>query len=119
LLVYEALRQLAADGYKLATLGTSPLAPDGSEVAPDSAHPALKYALRLAYRRLTPVYNFAGLRRFKAKFVPSWWESEYAVAPAGASIPPQVAYAVLRAVRPGGVRNGSTFLRSKTTADNY
>jgi lysylphosphatidylglycerol synthetase-like protein (DUF2156 family) len=60
-------------------------------------------ALRLASQRLGAFYNFDGLRRFKRKFVPSWWESEYALGQRGAVMPPRVAYAIVRALVPGGV----------------
>jgi hypothetical protein len=48
-------------------------------------------------------YNFEGLRRFKGKFVPSWWESEYALHQRGVTIPPRVGHALVRAIVPGGL----------------
>jgi hypothetical protein len=43
------------------------------------------------------------LRRFKGKFVPSWWESEYVLSQRGVTIPPRVGHAIVRALVPGGV----------------
>ena len=60
-------------------------------------------ALDLASRRLGGFYNFEGLRRFKGKFVPSWWESEYALVQRGVAMPPRVGHAVVRALVPGGL----------------
>ena len=57
----------------------------------------------MASRRLGAFYNFEGLRRFKGKFAPSWWESEYALAQRGVAMPPRVGYAIVRALVPGGV----------------
>jgi hypothetical protein len=48
-------------------------------------------------------YNFAGLRQFKGRFVPSWWESEYALHQRGVAIPPRVGHAIVRALVPGGL----------------
>jgi phosphatidylglycerol lysyltransferase len=103
LLVVEALARLKAEGVSLATLGTSPLVTDGPDDVRNTEHPVVVRALRLASQRLGAFYNFDGLRRFKRKFVPSWWESEYALGQRGAVMPPRVAYAIVRALVPGGV----------------
>ncbi len=103
LLVVEALKHLATTGATMATLGTSPLTKEGADDVPPGDFPHIEHALRVAARRLTRFYNFDGLRRFKAKFVPTWWESEYVLVPHGASVPPRVAYAILRAIAPGGL----------------
>jgi lysylphosphatidylglycerol synthetase-like protein (DUF2156 family) len=103
LLVVEALAKLKAEGVSLATLGTSPLVTDGPDEVLNTEHPVVVRALRLASQRLGAFYNFEGLRRFKGKFVPSWWESEYALGQRAMVMPPRVAYAIARAVVPGGV----------------
>ena len=66
-------------------------------------HRMTRRILDVASRRLAGFYNFEGLRRFKAKFVPSWWESEYALAQRGVAMPPRVGHAVVRALVPGGL----------------
>src|SRR5436305_6969759 len=76
LLVVEALKRLKEEGAAIATLGTATLATDGPNEIP-TEHRVVARALDLASRRLGAWYNFEGLRRFKGKFVPSWWESEY------------------------------------------
>jgi phosphatidylglycerol lysyltransferase len=102
LLVVEALKRLRDAGAQLATLGTAPLAADGEDIStPD--HTQARRAIRLVGPRLGAFYNFAGVRRFKSKFAPSYWESEYVLVPRGATIPPRVAYAFMRAVVPGGI----------------
>jgi lysylphosphatidylglycerol synthetase-like protein (DUF2156 family) len=103
LLVVEALATLKAEGATIATLGTSPLAADGPNDIPVGEHRVVERTMRLASQRLGTFYNFEGLRRFKGKFVPSWWESEYALGQRGVTIPPRVAYAIVRALVPGGV----------------
>src|SRR5437899_7731547 len=103
LLVVEALAHLKAEGAALATLGTAPLATDGPNHIAAGEHRMIKTGLRVASRRLGGFYNFEGLRRFKGKFVPSWWESEYCLGQRGVTIPPRVAHAVVRALVPGGV----------------
>ncbi|HVS21538.1 MAG TPA: DUF2156 domain-containing protein [Pyrinomonadaceae bacterium] len=103
LLVVEALAKLKAEGATRATLGTSPLATDGPNVVLSSEHRVIERALRMASRRLGGFYNFEGLRRFKGKFVPSWWESEYVLSQRGVTIPPRIAHAIVRALVPGGL----------------
>src|SRR5437764_817456 len=102
LLVSEALQHLKAEGAELATLGTAPLADDGVDEIPMD-YKVVSQALDIASDRLSGFYNFEGLRRFKGKFVPSWWESEYVIGQRGVTMPPRVAYAVLRALLPGGL----------------
>ena len=102
LLVVEALKHLQAEGAALATLGTAPLATDGSNDIPIE-HRLAARTLDLASRHLGSFYNFEGLRRFKGKFVPSWWESEYALAPRGVAMPPRVGHAIVRALVHGGL----------------
>jgi phosphatidylglycerol lysyltransferase len=102
LLVFEALAQLKAEGASLATLGTSPLAPDGPNELP-AEHRKSQRVLDVASRRLSAFYNFEGLRRFKAKFVPSWWESEYVLGQRSVTMPPRVGHAIVRALVPGGL----------------
>jgi len=102
LLVAETLRKLKADGEALATLGTSPFAPDGNNEVPTESRRVAR-ALELASSRLGAFYNFAGLRLFKGRFVPSWWESEYALHERGVAIPPRVGHAMVRALVPGGL----------------
>jgi lysylphosphatidylglycerol synthetase-like protein (DUF2156 family) len=102
LLVVEALANLKAEGAALATLGTSPLTTDGPDDL-SSEHRVVSRALAVAARRLGGFYNFEGLRRFKGKFVPSWWESEYALGQGGVAMPPRVGHAIVRALVPGGL----------------
>jgi lysylphosphatidylglycerol synthetase-like protein (DUF2156 family) len=104
LLVVETLRHLKADGAKLATLGTTPLAKEGDDRLSTKGHPVLELALRTLSRRFSTFYSFAGLRTFKSKFVPTWWESEYVLLQEGAMVSPRVAHAVLRALVPGGLK---------------
>lgn len=102
LLVVEALAKLKAEGAALATLGTSPLTADGPNDLP-TEHRVVSHALAVASRRLGGFYNFEGLRRFKGKFVPSFWESEYALGQGGVAMPPRIGHAIVRALVPGGL----------------
>ncbi len=102
LLVFEAFAKLRAEGATLATLGTTPLTTEG----PDDlrgGHPMVLRTLDMASRHLGGFYNFEGLHRFKARFVPSWWESEYILSQRGVTIPPRVGHAIVRALVPGGL----------------
>ncbi|MDT4953664.1 MAG: hypothetical protein QOJ02_1802 [Acidobacteriota bacterium] len=103
LLIVEALKKLAAEGAKIATLGTAPLAGEGEQVVATGDYPLVERMLYIAAARLERFYNFEGLRRFKSKFAPSWWESEYVLVPRGVMVPPRVTYAIIRAIVPGGV----------------
>jgi phosphatidylglycerol lysyltransferase len=103
LLIFEALRNLAAEGAKVATLGTAPLADQGGHAVATGDYPLVEWMLCVAAARLERFYNFEGLRRFKSKFAPSWWESEYVLVPRGVMVPPRVTYAIIRAIVPGGV----------------
>lgn len=103
LLIVTAFRKLGESGAGIATLGTCPLAIDGDVIARTRGQHPSESALRLTATHLSSFYNFAGVRSFKAKFVPSWWESEYAIASRGLLVSPRVAWAVVRAVLPGGI----------------
>ena len=121
LLVVEALSKLKAEGVTLATLGTSLFATDGPNDVPGTEHHVIERALRLASQSLKGFYNFEGLRRFKGKFVPSWWESEYALGQRAVVMPPRVSYAIVRALVPGGVlqlltRQTVRMIRGRTRA---
>jgi len=102
LLVVEALTSLKAEGAALATLGTSPLSTDGPVDIP-TEHRMVARALETASKRLAGFYNFEGLRRFKGKFMPSWWESEYVLGQRGVTVPPRIGHAIVRALAPGGL----------------
>jgi phosphatidylglycerol lysyltransferase len=65
LLVDRAMQEAAALGSQYLTLGLSPLAGD----VPLSLHLARRYA--------APLYDFGGLRAFKAKFRPDRWSPIY------------------------------------------
>ena len=104
LLIFETLQQLKAEGATMATLGTAPLATEGVDTLSTHDHPVIDRALRLASSRLSVFYNFEGLRRFKAKFVASRWENEYALVQRGVLVPGRVAHALLRAIVPGGLK---------------
>jgi phosphatidylglycerol lysyltransferase len=97
LLVFEVLRSLAAQGAKIATLGTVPL----SEIGTDNITAKsffVQQTLSLIRKNLGTVYNIEGLRCFKSKFVPSWWESEYVVVSKGVLQAPRTGLAILGAI---------------------
>ena len=104
LLVFETLQQLKAEGAAMATLGTAPLATEGVDELSTHDHPVIERALGSASKRLSVFYNFEGVRRFKAKFVASRWENEYALVQHGVLVPSRVAHALLRAIVPGGLK---------------
>lgn len=102
LLVVEVLDLLKRDGAKLATLGTAPMAMEGH------ADPDVHVSLTLSKltRAIAPCfsvfYNFGGIRRFKGKFAPSWWESEYVLISKELTAPPRVIRAFVQAIVPAG-----------------
>lgn len=77
LLVDTAFRTFQKEGCSYATLGLSPL----SHVEEEASlhHPWLHRVFRFAYRRLGGLYQFAGLRSFKQRFVPDQWTMQYIV----------------------------------------
>jgi lysylphosphatidylglycerol synthetase-like protein (DUF2156 family) len=78
------------------------LAPDGADDVPTQSRRVAR-ALDVAAGRLGVFYNFEGLRIFKGRFAPSWWESEYVLHQRGVAIPPRVGHAIVRALVPGGL----------------
>jgi len=97
LLVFEALRSLAAEGAKIATLGTVPLSDIRADEITSKGY-LLGHVLDLTRKNLKSIYNIEGLRCFKSKFVPSWWESEYVVVSKGFLSAPRTGIAVLRVI---------------------
>jgi lysylphosphatidylglycerol synthetase-like protein (DUF2156 family) len=85
-------------------LPAAPLAREGVDDISTHDNPVIERALRLTSKRLGAFYNFEGLRRFKSKFVASWWESEYALVQRGVLVASRVAHALLRAIVPGGLK---------------
>ena len=118
LLVFEALAALKSEGVTLATLGTAPLATEGADDIASGEHPMIERTFSMASRRLGGFYNFEGLRRFKAKFVPSWWESEYVLSQRGVTIPPRVGHAIVRALVPVGLTQLVTREALRITREN-
>lgn len=100
LLVVEVLDALKRSGAKLATLGTTLMATEGETNVHVS--PALSKAAWSVARCFSLFYNFNGVRRFKAKFAPSWWESEYVLMSPNFTAPPRVLSAVVKAIVPDG-----------------
>jgi len=109
LLVAEALHALATCGARLATLGTVPLSDIRSDDLTSNGY-LLNRVLDLTRANLRSVYNIEGLKCFKSKFVPCWWESEYVVVSKGFLRAPRTGIAVLRVVFGEGVRNIPSFI---------
>jgi phosphatidylglycerol lysyltransferase len=105
LLVVEALSMLKRQGARLATLGTSPLAREGEHVQGICSHELVANVLRIVTSCFSALYNFEGLRRFKTKFAPSWWESEYVLFPRDVLAPPHLIRAFIQAIAPDGASN--------------
>jgi len=102
LLVVEVLKSLKDDGAKLATLGTAPMALEGSIDSLVWHCPRLSRVTRVIAGIFTVFYNFNGVRRFKAKFAPSWWESEYLLVTENFTGPPRIIIAFVQAIVPTG-----------------
>jgi pimeloyl-ACP methyl ester carboxylesterase len=105
LLIVEALATLRSEGWRLATLGTSPLARDGEREPNICHHQLVESILRIVTSSFSGFYNFEGLRRFKTKFAPSRWESEYLILPREALATPRLIRAFVQAIAPGGASN--------------
>jgi phosphatidylglycerol lysyltransferase len=73
LLIDRAMRETAADGCEYVALGLSPLAGD------------VDGWLRAARKLGRSLYDFSGLRAFKAKFLPRQWAAIYLSFPVGNS----------------------------------
>lgn len=102
LLVVEVLKSLKNDGATLATLGTAPMALEGS-IEPSVWYcPKLSRVTQSIAAIFTVFYNFNGVRRFKAKFAPSWWESEYLLLSDNLTGPPRIIVAFVQAIVPAG-----------------
>jgi phosphatidylglycerol lysyltransferase len=102
LLVVEVLKSLKDDGAKLATLGTAPMALEGNIDSLVWYCPKLSKVTRGLATMFTVFYNFNGVRRFKAKFAPSWWESEYLLVSDNLTGPPRIILAFVQAIVPTG-----------------
>jgi len=100
LLVVEALESFKRDGAKLATLGTAPMATEGDQDVPIC--PILSKLVRFVAGCFSIFYNFEGVRRFKSKFEPSWWESEYILLSQNVTAPPRILSAFIHAIVPTG-----------------
>jgi len=102
LLVVEVLDSLKRDGARLATLGTTLLATDGA-VDPDVQISRVFSKIGWSMAGCFSIfYNFDGVRRFKSKFAPSWWESEYVLMSDNVTAPPRVLGALIYAIVPAG-----------------
>lgn len=102
LLVVEVLEALKRDGAKLATLGTSPLALEATDDPEVHQSVLLSKLARFLANCFSVFYNFEGVRRFKGKFAPSWWESEYVLISQNLSAPPRIIRAFVQAIVPAG-----------------
>ncbi|HJP95612.1 MAG TPA: alpha/beta fold hydrolase [Pyrinomonadaceae bacterium] len=102
LMVVEVLNLLKRDGAKLATLGTAPLAMEGALDLSISHSSKLSKLVSVVATVFAVFYNFDGVRRFKAKFAPSWWESEYILVSRNITAPPRIIYAFIHAIVPTG-----------------
>src|SRR4029079_15843304 len=98
LLVVEVLNSLKRDGARLATLGTALVATEGGADRDVHISPMLSRVTRSIAGCFSIFYNFDGVRHFKAKFAPSWWESEYVLVPQEITGPPRIPSAFLHTV---------------------
>ena len=102
LLIVEVLDLLKRSGAKLATLGTAPMAMEGP-IDPEVYNSrVLGKIARVVAVLFSFFYNFEGVRRFKTKFAPSWWESEYVLISKELSAPPRIIRAFVHAIVPAG-----------------
>ena len=85
---------LAAQGAKLATLGTVPLSEKGCNELSAGHNFIVDSALTFSRKHLNSLYTFDGLGHFKSKFVSTWWESEYVFVSNGLFLPPRVSNSI-------------------------
>ena len=78
LMIDAAMRAIASDGCRYATLGLSPLS-RRAHVAPIEQSAWLRILLAWVRKHGQRFYNFDGLDSFKAKLRPQRWEAVYAV----------------------------------------
>src|SRR6185503_10840188 len=102
LLVVEVLDLLKRGGAKLATLGTAPMAMEGGIDPAINDSRVLSKVTRFIATCFSLFYNFDGVRRFKTKFAPSCWESEYVLISKELTAPPRILRAFVRAIVPAG-----------------
>jgi len=102
LLVVEVLNSLKRSGAALATLGTALMATEGIADSDIHVSPVLSRAAWFVAGCFSFFYNFDGVRRFKAKFAPSWWESEYVLISHNVTAPPRILSALIHAIVPAG-----------------
>jgi len=102
LLVVEVLELLKSSGAKLATLGTAPMAMEGPSDPDVYNSRVLGKIARVVAALFSFFYNFEGVRRFKTKFAPSWWESEYVLISKELTAPPRIIRAFVHAIVPAG-----------------
>ena len=102
LLIVEVLDALKRSGAKLATLGTALMATEGVADPDIDVSPVLSRAAWFVAGCFSLFYNFDGVRRFKGKFAPSWWESEYVLISQNVTAPPRILSALIHAVVPAG-----------------
>lgn len=102
LLVVEVLELLRRDGARVATLGTAPMATEGPVDPEIHISPVLTRVVRILASCFSLFYNFDGVRRFKAKFAPSWWENEYILVSQEITAPPRIINAFVKALVPTG-----------------
>jgi phosphatidylglycerol lysyltransferase len=93
LMVDTAMRAIAIDGCRYATLGLSPLS-TRSAIEPIRRPAWLRILLAWVRRHGQRFYNFDGLDSFKAKLRPERWEPVYAVVNSPAVTPRHI-YAIV------------------------
>jgi phosphatidylglycerol lysyltransferase len=100
LLIYEAITYLKEKGFKLATLGTSPLG--NIEKTDNQDFKNVNKAFNFIYNNINGFYNFKGLHEFKSNFNPTFWEDKYfCFYPP--KIKPRMILAVIKAYNPTGI----------------
>ncbi|MGB0588450.1 MAG: phosphatidylglycerol lysyltransferase domain-containing protein [Myxococcota bacterium] len=99
LLIDTAMRDAASRGDQFVTLGLSPLAEVDTGPGP---HRRLRRGLKWAHDHLGGLYNFQGVRDFKARFKPDRWRTQLLVS---SPKPLEVGaiHAVLQAFSGGGL----------------